>query len=397
MTKVLMDDSSLNAIANSIRRKNGLVRTYKPREMAPAIRAFAYNIPSAHDYTVTINQSEHQRIIVRKYLDPNLKEYTQSFTVAEPYYKIDISIEADAGWEAGTLNYQSPTTVDRDIIIQATPAVYKGDEEPWKTYYVTYNYDGWTGRSEFLTTPNNMEGGDARGVDSRYISESKVRLLPAVVMNKDLATTKGGCNSLPRVEELDISELNVTGRADLVGFVSNCSNLKKVDLSHLDTSSASSFVEFLSFDSQLRSFGDISHWDTSNLLRCSTMFGNDQYLTSIDLSGWETPILKYCSGMFGGLTLCTVIDISNWSTSQIESLFDLPPYLEYLIMDKEEIKFPNKIFGNNSRTKYLVPASMVDLYKEHANWKSRASQIDSIDNYTITRSGGQVFVKPNPY
>jgi hypothetical protein len=55
MSEVLIDDLNLNKIANSIRRKNGLVRTYKPREMAPAIRAFRNFIPSTHEFVVTIN------------------------------------------------------------------------------------------------------------------------------------------------------------------------------------------------------------------------------------------------------------------------------------------------------------------------------------------------------
>jgi hypothetical protein len=54
MSEVLIDDSSLNAIAHSIRRKNGLLRTYKPREMAPAIRAFNDFIPDAHSFTINV-------------------------------------------------------------------------------------------------------------------------------------------------------------------------------------------------------------------------------------------------------------------------------------------------------------------------------------------------------
>jgi hypothetical protein len=59
MAEVIIDDSSLNDIANSIRMKNGLVRTYKPSEMPPAIRALRDNIPSTHGFTIRIEQSPH--------------------------------------------------------------------------------------------------------------------------------------------------------------------------------------------------------------------------------------------------------------------------------------------------------------------------------------------------
>lgn len=395
--EVIINDSSLNEIANAIRRKNGLVRTYKPREMAPAIRSFKYALPTSHEYRVTVNQSAHQTITVRRYLNNDWKDYTKSFTVSEPYFILDIQIESDAGWTAGTLNQQSTLNLSKDIVISASPAIYEGDEPPWETYYVTYNYNNWVNIPEVLTTPNNEEGGDAVSVDPRYINAKKVRVFPAHVMNQDLATSKGGCSAFKRVEELDVSGLNVSGRADLVGFVSHCDNLRKVDISHLDTKDATSFVELLYASSQLRSFGDISHWNTSNLLNCSSMFCGLQYIQSLDLSGWTTPLLLTCSNMFDGMSWCRVIDISNWSTSQIENLFTLPSYLEYLIMDKEEIKFPNKIFSNNSRTTYLVPDNMVNLYKEHPNWQSRANQIKGISNYTISRANGQVWVRPNPY
>lgn len=196
------------------------------------------------------------------------------------------------------------------------------------------------------------------------------------------------CCNFKRAEELDVSGINVSGRVDLSYFMSDCPLLRKTDVSHFNTEDTTNLSGFFYNCPQLRTFGDISLWKTNNLLYCNDFFGGNQYIESINLSGWETPILKECSNMFSSMILCKVIDISNWTTSQIESVFSLPPYLDYLIMDKEEIKFPNKIFANNSHTKYLVPSNMVNLYKEHANWQSRASQIDSIDNYTITRYDG---------
>jgi len=136
MSEVLIDDLNLNKIANSIRRKNGLVRTYKPREMAPAIRAFRNFIPSTHEFVVTINQSPHQLITAKRYLNVDRTNYTNTFTVSEPFYMMELSIVPDGGYEEGTLNYESPVVIDRDMVISATPATPIGEATGWKTFYV---------------------------------------------------------------------------------------------------------------------------------------------------------------------------------------------------------------------------------------------------------------------
>ena len=70
--------------------------------------------------------------------------------------------------------------------------------------------------------------------------------------------------------------------------------------------------------------------------------------------------------------------------------------LEYLIIGTDTFKFPLKSSSHNLNTtcKILVPSSLISTYQNDTNWSSRASQFDAIENYTITRSNGQVTVTP---
>ena len=120
--KVILNDDSLQNIADAIRSINGANVTYKPREMAAAIDAMPQVLRDVHSYRVTINQSPHQTIKVRKYLPDIEYDYNSSFTVSEQFYLLDISIEADEGYEAGTLNFSGTVLLDRDMIIEATNA-----------------------------------------------------------------------------------------------------------------------------------------------------------------------------------------------------------------------------------------------------------------------------------
>ena len=129
----------------------------------------------------------------------------------------------------------------------------------------------------------------------------------------------------------------------------------------------------------------------------SSMFSGCSALYSVDLSTWTTPRLRYAGSMFSGCTGIVALDISGWDTTNIESL-TLPPNVKYIIMDDDrDIKFKGSFIPSNPNNyvKYLVPSTMVDAYKAHANWSGRASQIVSVDDYSIIRYAGEVEVNKN--
>ena len=91
------------------------------------------------------------------------------------------------------------------------------------------------------------------------------------------------------------------------------------------------------------------------------------------------------------------LDISNFDTSNVltmENMFN-SSYIEYIIIGSSSFKFQMKSTncGNlNNTCKILVPSSLLSTYQNATNWSSRASQFDAIENYTITKSNGQVTV-----
>ena len=411
--EVLINDFNLNAIANAIRRKNGLVRTYKPREMAPAIRAINADAPDSREYTVTVIQTPHQTIKVRQVLGGE-KQYDQSFTVSEPYWKLQASIEADAGYVAGGLNYPDEVTIDRDITIKATPATEA--VEPPATIHTLYvkgihrdanDYDTGVYSNEECTNYYRNDSAinvRPRNVIYNFIDKNDGQV-PYMFGGTFSADSKNFGNNFSRRHCPDatqiIHNLNLNGTTLLRNMITTAYWLESVDLSTLDMSTVETISTFVSGCPYLKTIGNISNWNTQSLKSIQNLLQSNEYIDSLDLSGWNTPRLQTVTNLFSG---GRILDISNWDTTNISSFSAGISaktkvgvlYPAYLIMDKEEVKFSgNYIFGNIANCKYLVPEDMVTSYKQHPNWASRASQIDSVTNYTINRGDGQIEVVPN--
>ena len=122
MEKVIVKAKHLQAIADAIRGCNGRQVLYKPREMAQAIDDLPNLASTNHSYRITINQTPHQTIYVRRFLQPYEVEHFGSFTVSEPMFYIEVTIVPEQGYTAGTLNHSGIIRLDRDMIIEATPA-----------------------------------------------------------------------------------------------------------------------------------------------------------------------------------------------------------------------------------------------------------------------------------
>ena len=413
--EVLINDSNLNAIANAIRRKNGLVRTYKPREMAPAIRSINADAPDSREYTVTVIQTPHQHITVRQILGGE-KQYDQSFTVSEPYWKIQATIEADAGYVAGGLNYPNEVTVDRDITIKATPATeIEVPPDEFKQVYLVgqSNYNQGLQHCYISETPISPYNEYTTPLYPTFCPDRRYSILVTCPLEQipwDLyrlfnvfsPTYSNAIVGNRLATDIVINFENKRGLQKLRTVIGGYEWVENIDLTGWDTSQVVEISNLLSgYFPRLKSFIGVSYWDTQCLKSIDVVAQASEYMDSLDLSNWTTPILTSATNIFSG---GRILDISNWDTTNISSFSAGISaktkvgvlYPAYLIMDKEEVKFSgNYIFGNIANCKYLVPEDMVDAYKQHPNWASRASQIESITNYTINRANGQITVVPN--
>ena len=67
----------------------------------------------------------------------------------------------------------------------------------------------------------------------------------------------------------------------------------------------------------LTSVGDLSGWDTGNVIRSSRMFQGTHSLQAVDVSNWNTSSLEIAYHMFDNARSITTLDLSGWDTSNV--------------------------------------------------------------------------------
>ena len=246
-----------------------------------------------------------------------------------------------------------------------------------------------------------------------WYSEPVIKTKPIVdlsgyMRNKDLSGTYKSLTSLPIT---DLNYFNSVRPISCYCMFSGCSSLTSIDLSDFDTSNVTNMHGMFVGCESLTSI-DVSNFDTSNVTNMQNMFSGCNSLTSLDLSNWDTSNVTDMQYMFQYCTNLVYLDVSKLNITKTISklndphepytgydrLFDGCSNIQYLILENNSIVFnpeyPNRT-NLNTTCKILVPAALLNTYKTATNWSSRASQFDAIENYTITRSNGQVTVTPN--
>lgn len=149
---------------------------------------------------------------------------------------------------------------------------------------------------------------------------------------------------------------------------------------------------------------DLTSWHPASKVNLNATFFNMKSLTSLDLSSFncEATSLYYA---FRDMSNLKVLDISNitYTAKSTDSIAPGTNALEYLILNSKEIKlrFKSTTYNLTNNCKILVPRESLSKYTSETlddgstNYLSqRADQFDAIENYTITRSNGQVTVTP---
>lgn len=197
---------------------------------------------------------------------------------------------------------------------------------------------------------------------------------------------------------LDLSSWNTSNVTNMDHMFYNCMTLASLDVSDWNTSSVTNMDGIFSTCHALTSL-DVSNWNISNVTNMYAAFYDCQALTSLDVSNWNTSNATNIGAMFTYCYALTSLDLSNWDTSNVtnmNSTFYSCDRLQYLIIGSSTFKFQLLTDnGLNNTCKILVPQALIPTYQAAANWSDHASQFDAIENYTITRSNGQVTVTPN--
>ena len=135
----------------------------------------------------------------------------------------------------------------------------------------------------------------------------------------DMESMFEGCSSLT---SLDLSGWNISSVAKMMRMFEDCSSLKTLNISGWNTSNVKSMTRMFYGCSSLTSL-DVSGWDTSNVTHMSDIFYGCSLLTSLDVSGWDTSNVIYMDFMFYGCSSLTSLDVSRWDISNVTDISDM--------------------------------------------------------------------------
>ena len=255
-----------------------------------------------------------------------------------------------------------------------------------------------------------------------------------------------GCSSLTSIDLSDFDTSNVTNMSGMFAGNTECTSI--VGISEFDTHNVTNMRNMFDGCSSLLTL-DISGWDVynvsvennnSNDLGFSSMFYGCASLNRLNVSGWninsnKTYALnnlcyncssltsldlssficqsKMLSEMFYGCSNLVTLDISNItpikyssdSGTDIHGMFYGCSNLQYLILNTQAVKYianSDVYVGNITRNEFppstckiLVPQTLLEDYVNNCMLQVNGATFDAIENYTITRSNGQVTVTPN--
>ncbi len=415
---VVVDDALSESSQNPVQNKAITARLgnmYTKAEITKMLAALsgngsggAYGDPNS--YKVTITQSAHQTIKVRKYYPDSSTLYTATFTASEPFWNIEVSIESDVGYVPGDVvvngvPYAGGGTfvLDRDFTIYANEALPES-VAGWTTTYINGSVERpWWGQQYYHQFSDRActQRADRAAITGKLIIVDVSNGYPADGQGLIGTANAADIYYMSTWQATEIRQnINTSKKNSINQAFYRCYNLRSVDLSNWNLGLITTMTSCFGSCNSLEDVGDISRWNMPELMYAGNAFSGCSSLKSIDLHGWYTPNLINCEYMFDGCTALRAVDISGLETNvhmtSCYRMFNGCSSLKYIIMDRDEVMFQNHIFDNpNSNVKYLVPSDLVSRYKNHSNWAGRSSMIHDIANFTITRYNGHVEVSEN--
>ena len=379
MGQVLVDSNSLTAIAEAIRSKNKKVIKYKPNEMAGAIKALALDnsvvIQSNDAWKYAIDSTlEHQNINIAV----NIDLMGNNTTGYKSKIIFDPTIKSNFGFVAGTIK-QTLDSATHTINFSANPATETNrlTQDGWAPVYIISTSQ--SSKNYYTTTTPD----DVNSFKSISSSDNIKNILICGYYTKN--------NSTGKLSPVD-SDKNYVGKQLVSTYTKKIKNTYATSIGNNAFYSCS----LTSIDiSNAISIGDYAFYNCSALtsidLPNATSIGNDAFrycnaLTSIDVSN----ATSIGNGAFIGCKKLTSIDISN-ATSIGNDAFKYCNALKFIIIDSNTVSTAH--VQTQSGVKVLIPLSMVNAYDADSYWSKYKSQLDAIENYTITRENGQITVQ----
>ena len=203
-----------------------------------------------------------------------------------------------------------------------------------------------------------------------------------------LANFFSQCNN---ITSLDVSNLDTNNITNMALSFYYMPSIKSINLNNWNTSNVTNMESM--FQSNCAPLLNINHFDTSNVIRFHQAFLGCKS-KSLDLSNWDTSNAENMYSMFSGCET-KIIDISNFDTSNVTNMgsFISSSYLQFLIINSNTFKLQLKSSISLPTTcKILVPQALISTYQSATNWSTHSSKFEAIENYTITKSNGEITV-----
>lgn len=179
----------------------------------------------------------------------------------------------------------------------------------------------WSIDSNGLLTISGVgDWGSETGVMPEWSNYSD-KIISASVNVKDITNTSYMFVDCSKLEEIDLSDMDMSKVTDMEDMFIDCASLKIVDMSEKNLSNVTSMAGMF--------------------LRCES-------LTYVNLSNTNTTILQDMSNMFNGCTLLEEVKIDGFDTSNVDSMYALFSDCSTLkTLDLSSFKFNSELFSTN--------------------------------------------------
>ena len=230
MSNVLVDASSLTAIGNAIRNKNGSTAKYKPSEMADAIANIKNEtyVESDGSWGIVINQQENETVTA--------KPVATLKTEGDRYrskLSLELGVSAYTQYIPGQIT-QSLDAANKNFVIDITPATPVADmitEDGWAKVYIKdskfYDNENYYDSPLSDLSGNILVAGAQTDTYNNSLSSKN-----SLLKYKDNFTIKVADEFLNKCTSLtsaDLPNLTTTGNF----FMENCTSLTTINLPNL--------------------------------------------------------------------------------------------------------------------------------------------------------------------
>ena len=373
MSITTIDDRYLTNIATAIRQKSGVEDTFKPSEMASAIKNISGGNPilqevvvqpSINEQTITPSAdydglSQVKIGAVTSSIDndikpENIKKGVEILGVvgniedkpAEPVLQnksVEPStgkqiITADSGYDGlGQVTVNEVTSkidsnikadnIKQGVSILGVQGTLEQGAEVVKKYKPKF--------ISFRECPLSDVTEETRMVDTSLITNMGYMFYQTQIASLDLSGWDTSnvtdmqymFNYSGQIKTLNISNFDTSKVTSMKYMFNNCNQLQELTLSNFSNNSLDDMENAFSYCSAIKNM-TFSNFNTSNVTKMSNMFRNNNNLQSLDLSSFDTSNVTSMSSMFTQCKALEKLDIRNFTFGKVQytnSMFSYIP------------------------------------------------------------------------